>query len=135
MAWSLHISRDISIHRWKSGSAWPAPLQQDKTCISGQVCNVKDIAGFLLDVTGDSVMVLDTCGHPGRQSPARVTVRAELETGGILHFGSNSAAMLGGTYRLCWCGIGLSEANSTHLSNISECTLASDSKWILERFT
>ena len=104
----------------------PAPLQQDKTCISGQVCNVKDIAGFLLDVTGDSVMVLDTCGHPGRQSPARVTVRAELETGGILHFGSNSAAMLGGTYRLCWCGIGLSEANSTHLSNISECTLASD---------
>ena len=49
----------------------PAPLQQDKTCISGQVCNVEAISGFLLDVTGDSVMVLDTCGHPGRRSPSR----------------------------------------------------------------
>ena len=100
----------------------PAPLGQDQTCVSGQVCKVEGISGFLLDETGDYVMVLDTCGNPGHSGSA-VTILSQLETG-ILDFGPNSGVMTGGTFRLCWCGI--LEENSTHLSNRSYCTLATD---------
>ena len=105
----------------------PAPLQQDRTCVSGEVCKLEDLSGFLFDPTRDSVMVLDTCGFLRKKSSSSETVWTELETGGILHFGLKSIVMTGGTYRLCWCGADPSvESNSTRPSNRSGCTFATD---------
>ncbi|CAJ1351241.1 unnamed protein product [Effrenium voratum] len=39
----------------------PAPLQQDRTCVSGQVCSFDDMLGQHLSET-DKIVVLETCG-------------------------------------------------------------------------
>eukprot|EP00438_Fugacium_kawagutii_P036306 Skav212390 [mRNA] locus=scaffold673:38668:46774:- [translate_table: standard] len=104
----------------------PAPLQQDRTCISGQVCKIEHIAGFQLDFLVDSVVILDTCGNPSRQSSSRA-FRSKLQQGGIVDFGPGSSLLTGGRYRLCWCGMDAAEEyHSTQQSNLSHCQLATD---------
>ena len=97
----------------------PAPLEQDRTCISGHNCKLKDFAGYLMDWSGDAVMVLSTCSLPQESE-----TRAELETGGVLRFGLSS--LVGGIYRLCWCGVDGNVNETAGPLNRTSCLLAED---------
>ena len=77
----------------------PAPLEQDRTCVSGQACMISSIAGTGVDL--GSFLIQETCGI----SPAQVVPR--LSNAGLMDsmqhmvsFGTPTAA--GGVYRLCW---------------------------------
>jgi hypothetical protein len=92
----------------------PAPLEQDRTCVSGQTCMVRSLLGEQL-TQADRVLVLDTCGV--------FSVIERFSSGGISHFsqfenmsvglvgqtgmsmtwGSDTGTASGGIYRLCWC--------------------------------
>ena len=39
----------------------PAPLEQHRTCVSGQTCSLDGLSGYHLSES-DSFLVLDTCG-------------------------------------------------------------------------
>jgi hypothetical protein len=87
----------------------PTPLQQDRTCVSGQTCYVDGITAQHLSHT-DVVAILDTCAESS-------VLRKSPRTGGLLHldpingsgasFSWQSAVITsaGGQYRLCWCSV------------------------------
>ena len=102
----------------------PAPLSQDRTCISGKTCKVTGIQGHLFSFGQDAVMVLDTCAKLGSSAYA---IQASLESGGVLKF-EPQIQLYGGTYRLCWCGkmpdvpvTGLNQSWMTNMSNLTSC--------------
>ena len=77
-------------------------LDQDRTCISGQPCNIDGFTGAFQAT--DRVMVLDTCGATdwpaGLPSDGSLTVSV---SDGKASFGSSPLSAQGGEYRLCWC--------------------------------
>ena len=77
-----------------------APLQQQKTCVSGLSCVMDGIFGHTS--SSDQFLVLQTCGVsstvPGLPGPAGFEIGP---TGGMVSWGSITAA--GGQYALCWC--------------------------------
>ena len=73
----------------------PSPLDQSRTCVSGQLCSFGGLAGKNLDVS-DQIAVLDTCGQPIRASLSLSRSFASWVDFGI-------TTLPGGTYRLCWC--------------------------------
>jgi hypothetical protein len=83
----------------------PAPLTQDRTCVSGQTCNVQGFLGNHL-VLGDSVFVLNTCGLstylPGRR-PWFGIMETQQPSGATIRFENFTVSSTGGEYRLCWC--------------------------------
>ena len=94
-----------------------SPLFQDRTCVSGQTCEIQGILGHMLLADGDAIVVLDTCGTasevasltpqpfvPGNQSLDRENFTGNLTE--PLYWGgswwSPAISASGGTYRLCW---------------------------------
>ena len=91
----------------------PAPLSQDRTCVSGQTCRLDRVLGVGL-MDADSILVLDTCQQQRDDLlPPHPTVvprfpQAGLEvgvdaSGAVVHWGSAEITASGGVYRLCWC--------------------------------
>ena len=75
----------------------PAPVSQDRTCVSGRTCS------FVGHVYGDhtwSVSIMDTCGlnHDPPQGAAVVAA-----TGSVTSVTFDTLTSAGGGYRLCWC--------------------------------
>ena len=95
----------------------PGPLQQDRTCVSGQTCRMSGIIGTGI-MAGDSFIVQDTCGLadslPG--FPQRGLVKTEHSSGAAVEWGNMSVTAAGGLYRICWC----SELSLTGCSNPQE---------------
>ena len=85
----------------------PAPLKQDRTCISGTSCMV-DLQGSFVDArVAGMLMVLETCGLPvllPRFLPDGVV---PLPGGTGANKSANMSALqisaAGGLYRMCWC--------------------------------
>ena len=80
------------------------PLEQDRTCVSGQTCILDGIVGQGL--SGDDVIVLlDTCGMEGLLPRSSNLGIAQVISGSGASFGWPSIPMThsGGQYRLCWC--------------------------------
>ena len=76
-----------------------SPLQQDRSCISGQPCYLPDIRGYSLSSL-DVVAVHDTCGtQPATRWPAGTLE----ENSGRLSITWDLITSAGGQYRLCWC--------------------------------
>ena len=77
---------------------------QDRTCISGQACELSAIYGHYLSEE-DSVVVLDTCGT--HALPERFPMEASVTVSGesllSIHWQGVPVTSLGGQYRLCWC--------------------------------
>ena len=90
----------------------PSPLEQHRTCISGQVCRIGALKGHYL-TAGDQLLVLDTCfgvdsnDHYDNDNSSIQRFRAEFARNGTEgHLGTLASDVLrleGGTYRLCWC--------------------------------
>jgi hypothetical protein len=86
----------------------PVPLFQERTCVSGQTCQLDGILGHHFQ-NGDEIFVLDTCGfhgHPPR-FPGAGQLTLTTATGATVNFGSTPVSAQGGRYRLCWCAAGL----------------------------
>ena len=95
----------------------------DRTCISGQLCNVDGIQGLHL-TEFDKVAILDTCGSP--QVPYLLghlskSVSAKVSVGSVhsetWRVNDNRYLKVpGGFYKLCWCTSSASAASSCSLS-------------------
>ena len=110
----------------------PSPLMQDRKCVCGETCTIRDITGLS---SSDSwmLMVLDTCNMQvnvtdrtlisGFPSSGLANVVADgvwqnlslnnlsnwsrsgnlLQAGLTFSWGSSAVTAAGGSYRLCWC--------------------------------
>ncbi|CAE8585944.1 unnamed protein product, partial [Polarella glacialis] len=110
----------------------PAPLQQHRTCVSGQSCMISDILGMLLapqlfdtglstNISSDSLAILDTCGtkHVIGRAPQDFAISSSLSSGSAYSF-SKRVTAAGGTYQLCWCSeVGLSRAQRGQRTGLS----------------
>ncbi|CAK9087975.1 unnamed protein product [Durusdinium trenchii] len=95
----------------------PFPSWQDATCVSGQRC-VGELRGVGLSAvldSDDTLVVMDTCGFDGqrRQMQLQRTPQVALAPSHVQW--QLDGWLLGGTYRLCWCGHGLGCSNSDFL--------------------
>ena len=80
------------------------PLDQARTCISGQTCQINAITGLDLK-NGDAVMALETCGVNraiGRFAWAGLATSVAA-SGSTFSWGPEPITAAGGIYRLCWC--------------------------------
>eukprot|EP00928_Gymnodinium_smaydae_P082592 TRINITY_DN6590_c1_g7_i1.p1 TRINITY_DN6590_c1_g7~~TRINITY_DN6590_c1_g7_i1.p1 ORF type:complete len:3710 (+),score=739.71 TRINITY_DN6590_c1_g7_i1:1163-11131(+) len=99
--------------------AGPAPLQQNRTCISGQLCDWNGFTGVDL-MDGDKIMILDACGvfripQYNYEHPEDIVPRLPMAGRSLASEGSGSSfswgdaaagaymTAEGGVYRLCWC--------------------------------
>ena len=106
----------VSDHLVDAGSLvfmGPAPLQQDRTCISGRACRTHGISA-VHPYWLDQIHILETCGTTAGVIPSRFPFDGLLPLSSNasnhelpLDFGLVSAP--GGVYRLCWCS-GLSQS-------------------------
>ena len=85
----------------------PAPLEQHRTCVAGQTCQMESLQGpisIAASVLNSYVTVLGTCGT--REAVEGLPSGGLLSnlTADLLGFGSAKIAAKGGEYRLCWCG-------------------------------
>ena len=81
----------------------PEPLTQDRTCISGQRCVLRDITGISLG--HDKLALMDTCGEIGVTVPRFPTfARLEVLDPNVASYSWDVISAAGGTYQLCWCG-------------------------------
>ena len=90
------------------------PLQQDRTCVSGQTCAFDGITGRYLRPS-DQMLILDTCGQsvPSEFLPSiTLTISISDPTAAwpdqTLRATTEETVALGqgGEYRICWCGGG-----------------------------
>ena len=92
----------------------PYPLQQDRTCMSGQMCRLKGIVGE--DLTSqDLIMIRDTCGLLATEAdlisrfPNDGIVNSVATSGQTFTWLQDSSTLFApissasGVYRLCWC--------------------------------
>ena len=96
----------------------PTPLQQDRTCLSGQMCSLRSIRGTGLKLS-DQVRVMDTCGFDSAvpRAPLAGHFSEVSQSGAAVTWGAEHLTAAGGQYRLCWRS-GMIFNNGT--SNISE---------------
>ena len=91
----------------------PSPLDQRRTCISGDRCPGFYIHGQDLS-QNDTVQILDTCGIDTTSEgwPHANTVSLAEPSTILLEFGEPFVAA-GGAYRLCWCQLLQEEFSSS----------------------
>ena len=92
-------------------------FSQDRTCISGQTCNMDSLLGLHLS-SSDVWRVFDTCGFQdvvGFPSGSDVLVDVQADWVSTASISWNiPVTSPGGTYRLCWCSMAGNLTNLTH---------------------
>ena len=114
----------------------PDPLNQDRTCVSGQTCELDALTGYSL-MASDSFMVLDTCGTGSTlpRFPSAGLEVAVTASGSIVNWGSTKLSAAGGLYRLCWCaGVAPAETGAG-LATPWRCSTAEDFRTDMGEFT
>ena len=81
-----------------------APLQQEKTCISGLPCEIDGITGIHTSGT-DQFLVLQTCGTSTTVEGFSGLALFDKagSSGGVVSWGPSQIRAAGGRYDLCWC--------------------------------
>jgi hypothetical protein len=104
-------------HDWDWSRGENRSEQQDRTCVSGQLCTVDDLQGYFLS-ENDKYQVLDTCGTasapvgwPNDGVDNEVTALMgyqdiDVHQNARIKFGTARVTSQGGTYQLCWCAAG-----------------------------
>ena len=86
----------------------PAPLEQDRTCVSGLPCEIQGITGLYLNQDlplSDKVLILDTCGIANiapKRLPDAGMVQVVSQSGATVSWNTPLTAA-GQEYKLCWC--------------------------------
>ena len=91
-------SIDFAVDIGKLNIIGPTPLEQERTCVSGQTCILTGINGYLSETS--KWRVLATCGVPSL--PFGIGTDLIVE-GGNNWLWESTISALGGEYRLCWC--------------------------------
>ena len=95
------VPQDFSIDFGKFTLLGPGPLQQDRTCISGETCRISGLLGQLSDA--DRIVVMETCAESvGRTTPDLLYSALAVSTGATA-MADMMLTYAGGQYRLCWC--------------------------------
>ena len=76
-----------------------SPLQQDRTCVSGQTCYLDGISGYHLQAI-DQLIIAATCGDPQSILPLPLVVALR---GASLSVSTSEVMIASGDFRLCWC--------------------------------
>ena len=104
---SCNLAEKYTVRLGELALRGPAPLRQDRTCVTGQLCRLEGIVGHLL-TSLDQVMVLDTCGvaHsiPRFSNAGLLGQATETGLGASFFADLVPETSVGGIYRLCWCG-------------------------------
>ena len=80
----------------------PSPLEQHRTCISGQSCEFDGFLGNQLSGL-NKVLLADTCGVASMPTTAGIaSLTVTLGVSAVVRWGV-SLQLAGGVYRLCWC--------------------------------
>jgi hypothetical protein len=82
----------------------PSPLQQHRTCVSGQACVLDGIRGLALS-SSDRLWILNTCAITDVIDRAQYAgeFQTYLASGAITSWSDEKTTSAGGQYRLCWC--------------------------------
>ena len=78
----------------------PGPLQQDRTCVSGQTCRIGGVQGAGAEL--GSFLVQDTCGTLGVLPRFTNAGLMDSASDGEVSWGASKVTAAGGLYRLCW---------------------------------
>lgn len=100
-------STDFIVDIGKLDVIGPTPLEQDRTCVSGQTCILTSVAGYEL-ANEDRWLVLDTCGTPSVPYGIFVDPTSNQTltymTGPYFNIvWQTPITAAGGYYSLCWC--------------------------------
>ena len=90
-----------------------SPTRQDRTCVSGQACNLDELRGNELTASNQFAL-LDTCGAAGapQRTPACGQTSSVTASGAVVTWGADAISAAGGKYRLCWCsGVGAEDCS------------------------
>ena len=100
-------------------------LEQDRTCVAGQVCKVEGLLGTWLS-DDDTILILESCGvlsiPPGFPSsgisalsttPSFFNSSYSLGTSLVVSWGQKITAQAG-DYRLCWCSGAANQSCEVH---------------------
>lgn len=81
-----------------------SPFSQDRTCISGRTCFLRDILGSGLS-SDDVLFALETCGedHALARFPFSGKVGLQESAAGTTFGQLDRITSAGGVFRLCWC--------------------------------
>ena len=108
-----------------------SPLQQDRTCVSGQTCSFDGVTGRYLS-SSDQLLILDTCGQavpseflPSISLAVSISDPTASWSDRTLKATTTPALVIGqgAEYRICWCGGGF------------ECTSTQDFRTDVGRFS
>ena len=80
----------------------PSPLQQDKTCVSGQSCEFDGFLGTHIS-SRNRILVADTCGQSSAPSAMSIASVSAASGHSAVVSWAGPLKVSGGTYRLCWC--------------------------------
>ena len=80
----------------------PSPLQQDKTCVSGQSCEFDGFLGTHIS-SRNRILVADTCGQSSAPSAMSIASVSAASGHSAVVSWAGPLEVSGGTYRLCWC--------------------------------
>ncbi|CAJ1351240.1 unnamed protein product, partial [Effrenium voratum] len=100
LASDCSLFRDFRVDIGRLDLIGMAPLQQDRTCVSGHRCTIDGLTGHYLEAS-NQLLVLETCGFVPR--PEKLAAYLWVAASGA-SFGWHAALTSpGGEYRLCWC--------------------------------
>ena len=88
-----------------------SPFSQDRTCVSGRTCFLRDIVGSGLS-SNDVLFVLETCGEDNAIARFPFSGKANLHESeaGTTFSQLERITSAGGVFRLCWChGLGFED--------------------------
>lgn len=80
----------------------PSPLEQHRTCVSGEVCLLSGIHGEALSES-NVVVIMDTCGDATSGTPPARLFASLSVLDGMMLTTQAPLTFVGGEYRLCWC--------------------------------
>ena len=110
-------------------------LFQDRTCITGQVCQVDQVIGHMLDSGQNSFWILDTCGiletTPRMAGYGKATQTFQTSNATQTYSASSTRYIswdiphtaFGGQYRLCWCSGSQCEVSGNHQVDVGQLLL------------
>eukprot|EP00438_Fugacium_kawagutii_P036307 Skav212391 [mRNA] locus=scaffold673:88105:90723:- [translate_table: standard] len=98
------LSQDFKVDAGAITVIGVSPFSQDRTCISGRTCFLRDILGTGLS-SDDVLFALETCGQDSTLARFPFSGKVDLQESiaGTTFSQMERITSAGGVFRLCWC--------------------------------